>query len=176
MSGRALIVVAGMLGLLAAGGNALTVSAGEHAASGAAAPDFSVTSLTGATHTLSRLTSEKDLIIVNFWGLRCGACIEEIPYLNEIHGRYKDRVAMLGVNVDAIDGATLKDMMKAGSLDIKYEVVPDPDLKIVDLFHMTAAPLTVLIDKSRNVIYRHENFEPGDEVELNRRVAQSLAK
>ncbi|MBI5341837.1 MAG: DUF465 domain-containing protein [Deltaproteobacteria bacterium] len=65
--------------------------------------------------------------------------------------------------------------LKKMKLDIRYTVVPDPDFKLVDLFRMAAAPLTVIIDAGGIVRYRHEGYEPGDEVRIEEALKSALA-
>ncbi len=59
-------------------------------------------------------------------------------------------------------------------LAIGYTVIPDPDFKVVDLYKMTAAPLTVVVDRGGKVRYRHENFVPGDEKGLEEAIRAAL--
>jgi cytochrome oxidase Cu insertion factor (SCO1/SenC/PrrC family) len=43
------------------------------------AADFTTVDLDGTQVTLSSYQGQK-VVLLNFWGLRCGACIEEIPW------------------------------------------------------------------------------------------------
>ncbi|NIO55073.1 MAG: redoxin domain-containing protein [Deltaproteobacteria bacterium] len=133
---------------------------------GANAPSFSVSNADGKTVSLEMLLSEKTAVVLNFWGLRCGACIEEIPHLNALYGKYGEWIEFLGVNVDAVDGAFLKEQMDKIGIVIEYEVIPDPEFSIADKYQLSAAPLTIVIDRNGLVRYRHENFEAGDEKKL----------
>lgn len=136
---------------------------------------FVTSDLAGAKVSLEEILKTHDAVVLNFWGLRCGACIEEMPYLEAIRRKVGDRVVFLGVNVDAVDGAFLKEAMERQKLSVTYTVIPDPDFKVVDLYKMTAAPLTVIIDAGGTVRYRHENFVPGDEKGLEEAVGKVLA-
>ncbi len=133
---------------------------------GESAPEFSTANLDGKVITLDTLTKTDKIVILNFWGLRCGACLEEIPQLNEIYRKYKDDVSILGINVDAVDAQFLKQHMDKMGLVIEYEVVPDPEFILVDMFQLNAAPLTIVIDAEGTIRYRHEDYEPGDEKKL----------
>ncbi len=143
---------------------------------GRQAPDFKAANVDGRELTLKGLLGGSRAVIVCFWGLRCGACIAEIPSMNALARKYRDRVAVLGVNTDAVDGAALKDFMKEGGIAIEYEVVPDPDFKLVDAFKLTAAPLTVVIDREGVVRSRHEDYKAGDEVKLEQALLPLLEK
>jgi len=130
---------------------------------GKPSPAFSVKSLRGREISSVGLAREARAVVLNFWGLRCAACIEEMKPLNELYGKYRDRVVMIGVNVDGVDAASLADLMKDSGISVDYDVVPDPDFKIADTFKLKAAPLTFVIDGGGIVRYQHEDYRPGDE-------------
>ncbi|NIS75696.1 MAG: redoxin domain-containing protein [Deltaproteobacteria bacterium] len=132
----------------------------------AAASQFTVSNLQGKTLSLDKLLDTYKVVVLNFWGLRCGACIEEMPRLNEIYKKYRENIVILGINVDAVDGDFLEGQIDKMGFVMDYEVVPDPEFTMADLFQMTAAPLTVVIDSDGVIQYRHENYEPGDEKKL----------
>ncbi len=56
---------------------------------GAAAPDFNGESLDGKTYNLSQLQGK--VVVLTFWSTRCAICHSEIPKLNEVAKRYKDK-------------------------------------------------------------------------------------
>ncbi len=141
---------------------------------GAKAPGFSAVTLAGERLESAKLLEKYRGVVVNFWGLRCGPCIEEMPHLNALFGKYGDRVAFLGVNVDAADGETLSQHIRKMGHDIRYPVIPDPDFRLVDAFGLSAAPLTVVIAPDGTVRYRHDDFKAGDEKALEEVVASLL--
>ena len=56
---------------------------------GAAAPDFNGESLDGTVFNLSQLQGK--VVVLTFWSTRCGICHSEIPKLNQVVKRYKNR-------------------------------------------------------------------------------------
>lgn len=162
-----LVGAVAVLLLLPAAGWAGSPTKGPAALLGQKAPGFSMSDIDGKPVGLEALLARYEGVVVNFWGLRCSACLDEIPSLNAIREKYRDRVAILGVNVDAIDADTLRQMIEKGGPKISYLVVPDPDFKMIDLFRMVAAPLTIVVDRGGIVRYVHEDYRPGDEKELD---------
>lgn len=157
--------------LLMAATMATAMSGSTHAAAysgaeGIKTADFTVTTLSGEIFQLEAQAKRGKLILLNFWGLRCDACIQELPHLNAISKRYQDRVVVLGINVDGVDAGSLKDFMKEMEIQIDYTVIPDPKFVLVDMFKMNGAPLTIVIDPGKTIRYRHEGYEKGDEKEL----------
>ncbi len=134
---------------------------------GAAAPAFEASGLDGTKIASAEVAGAGKPAVIVFWGLRCGACLEEIPACNELHSKYRGKVTILGVNVDGIDAGVLSDQIRKKGLRIDYTVVADPEFKLADMFGMTQAPLTVVVDRKGVVRYRHQNYAAGDEKPLD---------
>jgi len=56
---------------------------------GTAAPDFNAESLDGKIYNLNQLQGK--VVVLTFWSTRCAICHSEIPKLNEVVKRYKDK-------------------------------------------------------------------------------------
>jgi thiol-disulfide isomerase/thioredoxin len=71
------------------------------------APDFVAKDLAGKEYKLSSFAG-KQVVLLNFWGLRCGACLEEMPYLEEIQKKLGPKgLVTLGVDTDGVDAKTI---------------------------------------------------------------------
>lgn len=67
--------------------------------------DFSVTTPSGETVTLSQMLSEKKMVLLNFWYTTCTYCVAEFPYMEEAYQQYIDDVGIIAVNPFEEDGA-----------------------------------------------------------------------
>lgn len=144
---------------------------------GEKAPVFTADDVDGGKISLEALLKEKRVVVVNFWGLRCSACIEEIPHLNRIEKEFGAKgVQILGVNADGAGAPLLKRLMEKSGIQMDYPVLTDPALAIADAYRLTGAPLTVLVDSLGTIRYRHENFVPGDEKELREKILALIAE
>ena len=162
---RAMPVLAVLLAMFA--GNAFANSVEKDANFvGKPSPAFVAQDIAGTPVASAKLFAGGKVVVLNFWGLRCGACLAEIPSLNDLHERYKDRIVLLGVNNDGVDGPFLARQIGKMNLKINYTVLPDPEMKLVDLFKMTVAPLTLVVDQKGTVRYQHVDYAPGDEKAL----------
>ena len=141
---------------------------------GSAVPDFSAPALGGETFRLSAETGSGRVVLLNFWGLRCGACIEEIPHLNALAGKHRGKVSVVGVNVDGAGANALREQMEKIGLSIAYTVLPDPEMRVVDMFQLAGAPLNAIVGKDGRLKYRREGFEAGDEKALEQAVVDAL--
>ncbi len=140
---------------------------GDAESVGTQASEFAGKTVDGKDFALSDLRKESEIVVLNFWGLRCGACIEEMPHLAGIAGEFRGKgVTVVGVNVDGADPALLKELMDGKKMEPGYVIVADPEFRIAEAYKMSAAPLTVIIDRKGAVRFRHENYAPGDEKKI----------
>jgi peroxiredoxin len=130
---------------------------------GDAAPNFRTKAAGGETFDLYELAAKKKLVLLAFWGLRCGDCIEEIPSLNDAQKEWGgEGLQVVGINVDGIDVDFLRKQLPSLKHRPDYAIVVDPDLKIADALKLEAAPLTIGISPERKVVFVHSGFQEGD--------------
>jgi len=127
------------------------------------APDPGFTHMDGTRTTLADYEG-KNVLVLNFWGLRCQNCIEEMPFLERLHNKYGSKgLVVLGVNTDGVDEKLLLQFMPQLPVKVSYPIIIDPDFVLADAFQMMAAPLTFVIAKDGTIRYRHEGYEPSIE-------------
>jgi peroxiredoxin len=113
-------------------------------AAGQAAPDFSVTTLNGATLTLAGLKGK--VVLVNFWATWCPPCREEIPDFVAFYNENKDRgLEIVGLSVDDMPAAELKPFVT--HFKMSYPVAFATSKIVRDFDPGDAIPTTIVIDK-----------------------------
>ena len=138
---------------------------------------MSLVSVDGANVQLESLTRDGKIVLLNFWGLRCSACLQEMPRLDDLKKKFgNDGLVVLGVNVDGVDGPTLKDLFPKTGVIVGYTLLADPEFRVSDGYRMTAAPYTVLISPGGKIVYIHEGYNPGDERQIEDAVVKALGK
>jgi peroxiredoxin len=169
-------ILAGLLMLTFSYSLALAQSSleGEKFKVGDKATDFTSPDLDGRQVTLSSFQGNK-VILLNFWGLRCSACIEEIPHLNTLDEKYREKgLVVLGVNTDGVDDAIIRETMKATGTAISYTILLDEDFTVADTYTNFLVPLTLVIDKKGIVQYIHTGYVEGDEKHYEEAVRMAL--
>jgi len=138
------------------------------------APDFVAKDFTGKEIKLSSFAGKK-VVLLNFWGVRCGACLEEMPYLDVIGKKYADKgLVLLGVNTDGIDAKTALETLTELKVSVGYQLLTDEDFKITDIYTNFLVPLTIVIDKKGIITYIHTGFEKGSEKHYEDAVKKAL--
>jgi peroxiredoxin len=115
------------------------------------APDFTATSLTGTSISLSSYRGKT--VVLNFWGSWCPPCRQEAPTLAVLAQQYGSKgVAFLG---DDVGDTPANALAFTRGVDISYPSISDPGYLIVQKFSTVApvsdTPTTVVIDKTGHV-------------------------
>lgn len=146
---------------------------------GKPAIDFNATDLSGKEMSVSGLKGK--VVWLNFWGLRCGPCLRELPALEALYQKYsKDGLVIVGINTDGVPSKEIsrhfaeRDDLK--SVKLTFPVIPDEEITIIDAYQLMGAPLNVMIDKAGVIQYYHEGYEDGDEKHYEEVVKSLLAK
>ena len=115
------------------------------------------------------------MLLLNFWGLRCGACLEEMPYLETIGKKYAEKgLVVLGVDTDGIDAKTIIETLVDVGVKVSYPLLTDEEFKITDVYTNFLVPLTLVIDKAGVIRYIHTGFEKGTEAKYEEAVVKAL--
>jgi thiol-disulfide isomerase/thioredoxin len=81
--------------------------------------------------------------IVNVWGSWCGPCKEEMPLFVEFYGRAKDKVILLGIDVEEAQVADGRHFVETRG--ITWPNLYDPDGRTASALGM-GVPITYFVD------------------------------
>ncbi len=144
---------------------AKTVAASNAAPSGAKDPKLAkLTNSDGTSFTIADVSGKAK--VVNVWATWCAPCIKEMPVLNEVAAKYKDRdVAFVAVAVDEEGAAKVEPFLKKGTVKIDFRVA---FAAIDDLGPMNVVfpiPDTVVLDANNNVVEHFDKVVEKAELE-----------
>jgi peroxiredoxin len=114
------------------------------------APDFTVPRLAG--QSLSLADFKGSVVVLNFWATWCPPCREEMPSMERLYQRYKDRgftILALSIdwNVAAVPGFV-------EGFRLTFPIGLDPEAAVAKVYRVRALPTTVLIDRAGLVVAR----------------------
>lgn len=135
--------------------------------------DFSAKTIDGNSISFSE-TYKSGLTLVSFWALWCEPCRTEIHILNKLYEEYKEQ----GLNVISINQDTPRSIAKVKSYvkshNLNFPVIPDLKKELFQQFNGQSIPLTFLINKKGEAVFKHIGYLPGDEIELEEKIKKYL--
>jgi peroxiredoxin len=109
--------------------------------------DFTLTDLQGKSWTLRDLKGK--VVLVNFWATWCPPCRKEMPDLQTLYERFKDR----GFVVLAIsDEERTKVEPFITERKVSYPVLLDAERKVNDLFQIEGIPKSFVYDREGKLV------------------------
>ncbi len=107
------------------------------------APDFTLTSVDGTSYSLSKLRGK--VVVLNFWATWCAPCLEEMPTLDSLYKRYRQRgLVVLGVSIDR-KRETVEGFLEKNP--VSYPILLDTKGEVfVDKYTVSGLPATYIID------------------------------
>ena len=106
------------------------------------ASDFTLTTYDGQSITLSDYRGKT--VLLNFWTLSCGACLKEMPFLQEAHEKWQDSDVVI-IAVNPRDNAS-QISNKAQELGLTFLIPQDRSKAVASEYKITAIPRTFFID------------------------------
>lgn len=90
-------------------------------------------------------------ILINFWATWCTSCIHEIPLLEALKEKYGKDVVFVAVNAGEKSNLIDRFLKK---YKFSYILLKDEDRSFSKSIGVDSLPVTIVLDKDRNIIYR----------------------
>lgn len=90
-------------------------------------------------------------MLLNVWGTWCAPCVDELPLLRKFHDNYKDKVQVVGLNVEESNKDLVKPFIERNG--IVWPSLYDPDGRTRSLLGM-GVPVTLFIDSNGETIHK----------------------
>lgn len=129
-----------------------SVSSGESVKQ--VAPDFSLDKLGGGTITLAEYKGRKS-VVLDFWTTWCPNCKRDMPHLNSFYEKYKDKVEVIGIDLQENPSLVQKTISDWG---ITFPIALDVNGQVSRAYGVKYTNFHVLIDINGNVV----KSVPGD--------------
>jgi thiol-disulfide isomerase/thioredoxin len=130
-------------------------------------PNVVLKDINGKSVNLSEITNDGKPFVINFWATWCAPCKRELNTINEL---YEDWQKDTGVKIYAIsiDDQRTVDKVKpyVSAQGWEYEVLLDTNGDLKRALGVNNVPFTFLVDGKGNIVWKHNNYNPGDEDEL----------
>jgi cytochrome c biogenesis protein CcmG, thiol:disulfide interchange protein DsbE len=115
------------------------------------APDFAVPDLSGQAVRLSGLRGK--VVLLNLWTTWCPPCREEMPSMEKLYQRLRDRgFVLLAVSQDEGGKEAVEPFVR--DLGLTFPVLVDPEHQVGDRYQVWGYPESFIIDREGRVVER----------------------
>jgi thiol-disulfide isomerase/thioredoxin len=127
------------------------------------------------------------IVLLDFWATWCGPCVAGLPAMQAIKDKYPDRLVIIGVNEEGLQGAKAASANPALKVNrflarrgITIQQFDDADQKVAKAYGVSGSggssiPVLVIIDEQGNVADIDSGYFPGKEKELIAKLDQMFA-
>ncbi|MBK8053042.1 MAG: TlpA family protein disulfide reductase [Saprospiraceae bacterium] len=146
-------------------------------ASGNPFPTVNIKSLDGKQVSTTDYTSKGKITIVSFWATWCTPCKRELDVLNELYSEWVEKydIQLLAITIDDARGLSkVPSMVKTKGWE--FTVLADSKQELQQALNFQTIPQTFLLNDKGEIVYAHNGYNPGDELELEKKIADLKGK
>ncbi|MGI8315407.1 thiol-disulfide oxidoreductase ResA [Halobacillus mangrovi] len=119
-------------------------------AKGEKAPNFQLEKFGSEGETIELKDLEGKGVMLNFWATYCGPCKDEMPYMEELYPKYKEKgVEILAVNLDTTELVVKRFVDR---YDLTFPVLQDKGGQVMDLYNIGPIPTTLFINADGEIV------------------------
>ena len=140
-------------------------------------PAINIKTLDGKTVNTSDYTSKGKITVVSFWATWCTPCKRELDMINEVYADWVEKydVQLLAITIDDARGLT-KVPSIVQNKGWEFTVLADSKQELQQALNFQTIPQTFLLNDKGEIVYAHNGYNPGDELELEKKIAELSGK
>ncbi|HMT52721.1 MAG TPA: TlpA disulfide reductase family protein [Saprospiraceae bacterium] len=140
-------------------------------------PSINIKSLDGKTVSTDDYTKQGKITVVSFWATWCTPCKAELDVINDLYSEWAEKYNMqlLAITIDDARGLTKVPAM-VQSKGWEFIVLADSKQDLMQALNFQTVPQTFLLNEKGEIVYSHNGFKAGDEIELEHKIAELSGK
>jgi cytochrome c biogenesis protein CcmG, thiol:disulfide interchange protein DsbE len=140
-------------------------------------PNVNVTTLSGKSINTSTFKNDGKPMIISFWATWCSPCKKELNNISDVYPDWQDETGVKLIAI-SIDDARNKHKVKpyVDSKAWDFEVYLDANQDLKRAMNVNNVPYTFLVDGEGKIVYEHNNYVPGDEKKLYKKIKELVNK
>ena len=140
-------------------------------------PKVTLKDLEGRTVQTDTISNNGNPLVVTFFATWCKPCDRELKSIDELYDdwRLETGVRIVAVSIDQAQNVNkVKPLVDQNGW--RYDVLLDPNGEFRRSLGIQSVPYTVLLDGQGKIVYKHNGYTDGAEVELYNKVKEAAGK
>jgi cytochrome c biogenesis protein CcmG/thiol:disulfide interchange protein DsbE len=138
-------------------------------------PSVVVKKMDGSSVNIQDYGKTGKIMVISFWATWCTPCIKELNNIDEIYQDWQKKYGLELVAVSMDDARTSSKVQPvANSLGWSYLILLDENKDLARAMNVNNPPQTILIDQSGNIVYVHNGYTEGSEIELEEQIKKLI--
>ena len=140
-------------------------------------PKVELKDLQGKSVNTSELNNEGKPFIVSFFATWCKPCNRELKAIDEVYDEWQKEtgVRLIAVSIDQAQNMNkVKPFVDQNGW--RYDVLLDPNSELCRAFGIQMIPYMILLDGRGNIVYKHNGYTDGAEIELYEKIKEIASK
>ena len=140
---------------------------------GAKIVSFSLKTMKNDIVSIDKLL-EKGPVLLNFWALWCNPCKEELQEFKRLKDEYPlNEISIVFINIDSPRSlARVRSYISIHKFPFLF--YSDPNQEILHLMNSWSIPFSVLLNKKREIVFRHSGYLSGDVKVMQKEINEYL--
>jgi cytochrome c biogenesis protein CcmG, thiol:disulfide interchange protein DsbE len=140
-------------------------------------PAVNIKSLDGKQVNTAEYTSKGKITIVSFWATWCTPCKRELDVLNDLYGEWVEKydIQLLAITIDDSRGLSKVPAM-VQTKGWEFTVLADSKQELQQALNFQTIPQTFLLNEKGEIVYAHNGYNSGDEIELEKKIGALKGK
>ena len=140
-------------------------------------PKVTLKDLEGRTVQTDTISNNGNPLVVTFFATWCKPCDRELKSIDELYDdwRLETGVRIVAVSIDQAQNVNkVKPLVDQNGW--RYDVLLDANGEFRRSLGIQSVPYTVLLDGQGKIVYKHNGYTDGAEVELYKKVKEAAGK
>lgn len=140
-------------------------------------PNVTISDLQGRPANIVDHTKDTKYTVLSFWATWCSPCKRELDAIADLYPSWQEDlgVSLIAITIDNARALTqVKPIIEEKGWE--YKVLVDSKQELQQALGFQAIPQTFIVDNEGNVLYQHEGYTPGDELELEKKLKELTGK
>lgn len=136
-------------------------------------PSIILSDVDGKKINVADLGKSGKIVVFSFWATWCIPCKKELTEIDKVYEEWQKKynVEVIAVSIDD-SRATAKVKTYVNGEGWSYKVLLDVNSDLKRAMGIQSVPFTAVVDKTGNIVYTHNGYVEGDELELEKKLEE----